>query len=1086
MSGRALVGRQRELEQLLGGLAELASGRGRLFLLVGEPGIGKTRLADELGQRARAQGAEVAWGAAWDGGGAPAYWPWIQVLRALRALLPPLDDLLRRDLGPLWGDDAVPETDRAEPRDPELLRFRRDDALRAVLQAAARRGPLVVIFEDLHAADRASLLALQLVARALHSLPVLILATHRGAAEQSADDVTELLARLGREGTTLPLGRLLRGEVEGMLAALDPLPAAMLDELYEASGGNPLFVDESVRLLRTGGRLHDVPAGVSALIHDRLARFEAPARATLETAAVLGREFALPVLADACAVTAADLQDRLRVPRAAGVLEGAGAQQLRFAHGLYRERLLEDVGPERRAELHLRAAEALLRRRAGGHLDVDEPLARHLLAAGTRADAALTVACATRAAERARAALAFDRSVSMYEGALEALARLPADDQRASDLTLDLAEVLARTGAGQRSRALCLEVAAAARAAGAAVRLARAALAYGAELRAAVVDQTLVALLGEALAALGSGEPDLRARVMARLAAAQQPAEDPRAPVQLARAAIALARVGGDVPTLLATLHAAGAAMVDYAPAEERLPLDRELVALALPRGELTLAQRGYARIAIDCFELCDLGEAEQAAAAHERLGLALGHPRWRWHGALLRAMAANLRGQWAAAHTAADDAAGFIAAADDREGAAALAVHRVGALRARERAEARDLAAIETVALAERAYLGGLLLPLRASVLARLGDREGARRCLDSLPRPLGLLLADPMAIAVLSDAVALVGDRRRADELLPALAALNTRGDVALPANCTVSWGVFGLTFEGPALQWTGALLATLGRFAEAVPVLERALSMAEALGARPLEARLRGDLAAALRGRNAAGDQARARELHTTALTAAQTLEMTHLCARLRREDSGAEGTVVVKVDAAGAATDAVVAAPVMRREGEIWSVAWEGQQTRLKHSRAIELLAELVANPGREFHVLDLGGGEPGEGGDLIDVGDAGELLDEGARRAYRQRITELDQELDEASAFADGERRDRLRAELEFLQEELARGVGLGGRSRRAGAAVERARINVQKRLRGLIRKLAGPLPTLAQHLDREIRTGIHVSYRGRG
>ena len=134
---------------------------------------------------------------------------------------------------------------------------------------------------------------------------------------------------------------------------------------------------------------------------------------------------------------------------------------------------------------------------------------------------------------------------------------------------------------------------------------------------------------------------------MARLAAAQQPAPDPQVPVGQARQAIALARASGDAETLLVTLYTAGSALVDYASAEERLPLSRELVALALPRGELTIGQRAYARLAVDCLELGALAEAEVAIAAHERLGQALGHPRWRWRSALLRSMHALLVGRW-------------------------------------------------------------------------------------------------------------------------------------------------------------------------------------------------------------------------------------------------------------------------------------------------------------------------------------------------------------------------------------------------------------------------------------------------------
>ena len=552
------------------------------MLISGEPGIGKTRLADELAAEAAQRGAVVAWGAAWDGGGAPAYWPWIQVVRALRPLVPAPDEQRRRDLGPLWDDaggeaapDAHPRAPDAGLQDPEWLRFRRFDALRAVLETAAHNRPLVVILEDLHAADRGSLLALQFVARGVHPVPLLLLATHRDTESHADAAAGELLAQLARAGTSLPLDRLGRAEVAHLMAGSDAVPPELLDEVFQASGGNPLFVDESMRLVRTGGRLAPIPAGLSRLLRERLARFEPSTREALATAALLGREFDLDVLADACAVSAPEIRTRLRAPRLAGVIEETSDAAARFAHGLYRERLIEDLAQGERAAGHLRVAQALLRQRAAGHLEAEEPLARHLLAACPQGDVALAIEWAVRAGKSARGAAAFDRAATLLEGARAALAHLPPDQTRQIDIEIELAEALVRTGAGARSRALCLAAAGAARQLGDPDRLARAALAYGAELRIAVVDPILVALLEEALAALeatpaaasaaDSLRLGLRVRVMARLAAAKQPAPDPQVPIGLARAAIALARGLKDPETLLVTLHSAGSALVDYA-----------------------------------------------------------------------------------------------------------------------------------------------------------------------------------------------------------------------------------------------------------------------------------------------------------------------------------------------------------------------------------------------------------------------------------------------------------------------------------------------------------------------------------------
>jgi hypothetical protein len=146
--------------------------------------------------------------------------------------------------------------------------------------------------------------------------------------------------------------------------------------------------------------------------------------------------------------------------------------------------------------------------------------------------------------------------------------------------------------------------------------------------------------------------------------------------------------------------------------------------------------------------------------------------------------------------------------------------------------------------------------------------------------------------------------------------------------------------------------------------------------------------------------------------------------------------------------------------------------------LRHTRALEILERLIQHPGKDLHVLDLGApSEP------IDPGDGGETIDRAAIAAYRKRIAELEEDLIQAEAWADAGRRDRVRAELEFLQDELNRCVGLGGRSRRAAGAVERARTNVTKRLKGVIKKIRDAHPELGAHLERSVKTGVYVSYR---
>jgi hypothetical protein len=164
--------------------------------------------------------------------------------------------------------------------------------------------------------------------------------------------------------------------------------------------------------------------------------------------------------------------------------------------------------------------------------------------------------------------------------------------------------------------------------------------------------------------------------------------------------------------------------------------------------------------------------------------------------------------------------------------------------------------------------------------------------------------------------------------------------------------------------------------------------------------------------------------------------------------------------------------------LRKDGELWTLHSGSQKLRLRDSKGLHWLAQLMQRPGEEVHVLDLVSPQG-----VRDEGDAGELLDTDAVRAYRTRLRELEQALDEAEGFNDLARIGRLREEHEFLQHELSRAVGLHGKPRRAGAAAERARINVQRRLRDALNRIARQDAALAERIERNLTTGAFCQYR---
>jgi hypothetical protein len=184
--------------------------------------------------------------------------------------------------------------------------------------------------------------------------------------------------------------------------------------------------------------------------------------------------------------------------------------------------------------------------------------------------------------------------------------------------------------------------------------------------------------------------------------------------------------------------------------------------------------------------------------------------------------------------------------------------------------------------------------------------------------------------------------------------------------------------------------------------------------------------------------------------------------------------------------------VAGSSIFIREGDYWTVTFEGQTVRLRDLKGLRYLARLLADPGREYHVLDLVAAESSSGGhsdrgqaaDLqrSALGDAGEMLDGRAKDAYRRRLAEIEDDLEQARSIGDAERAAQADAERDFLVRELARAFGLGDRDRRASSASERARAGVTRAIRQAIMRIADHHAQLGEHLDRTIRTGTYCSY----
>lgn len=372
-----LVGRDAERERLVEALGSAFDGRGRLVLVSGPPGIGKTALLQDFAATAAPHGVRVHWGRCLGVGGTPAFWPWIQVIRSIA------DEADDERLGALVGGAAtavtqlVPELagrvdvqEVVQADDPATARFRQFEGVVAFLCGAAEVMPVVVVLDDLHWADDASLDLLAFLVPQLVDLSVVVATTFRDLAVDQRADLSPFLAGAARVEETdhIELGGLTEAEVADLLANTleSPLIADQVRVLYERSDGNPFFVRQLARLLEgeeadPALTIGELPAGIRHVLRRRLDLLPASAREILEAGAVLGRDFDLRQVAALLGLAPHDLVDPIDTAVEHGIVERAGpaATRQRFVHALVREVLYDRLPPARAARMHAAAAGSL-------------------------------------------------------------------------------------------------------------------------------------------------------------------------------------------------------------------------------------------------------------------------------------------------------------------------------------------------------------------------------------------------------------------------------------------------------------------------------------------------------------------------------------------------------------------------------------------------------------------------------------------------------------------------------------------------------------------------------------------------------
>jgi eukaryotic-like serine/threonine-protein kinase len=1063
---RPFVGRDTEFGELVTALDEAREGRGLVFFLTGEPGIGKTRLMQELTGLARESGCQVAAGRCWEEGGAPAYWPWIQAVREL------------------GGDFERLSSGAKGSVDPETARFRLFDAAGRFLLERAHRQPLVVALDDLHAADAASLVLLRFVSEAISRAPVVVVGAYRER-EAQLHERPELFAELARFGPRLALQGLEVNEVEAYVHGVtgQQTSRSAATRLHVLTGGNPFFLGEVLRLVEPEGLADDgaepmrpVPEEVRVLLRRRLADLSPDAIAALGVAAVAGREFQLKVLERTTELGVSRLLDVLDEGAEAGVIaeEPAFPRRYAFVHELVRETLYEDLAPAARLELHARIG-AVLQEAYRDDLDPHlSEIARHLAAAVPFGDAEAAIDYLERAGDRAADLLAYEEAGLHYERALALLggAREAARERRC-ELLLALGDARWRAGDMRAARASFEEAADLARRLDDGEMLARAALGYviglGGFLLFARFEAgvTGAGLLEEALAALPETDSPLRAAVLARLAVEIYHSSDVERRVRLSSEAVEMSRRLGDSEALVTALHARHWALGSPEMIQERLENTREMLALAAETGNQEFAFLAH-NSRFHCFlELCDGPAIDVEIAAVSDLAERIHQPFYRWHAVCLQVIRAVLDGRFADAGRLAQKALHFARVRHSEyasyvyEYAQLIAIHWAQGLLGEHTREVAEHSERYLWIPRWRDALAAAEANDASAAAAEI-ERQAARG-FEDLERDGFWLLR----LCSLADACVTVGDARRARGIYELLRPFADRNATALTQ----------VPF-GPVALRLAKLAALLERWDEAEAYFEIALERCGLLGARAVRARVLLDYAGALQAEGRAGDDARAARMLAEAHSLSEDLGLPGL---LRRIEPLERRTHV----APGGEARFV-------REGDFWTIAYEGATMRLRDLKGLGYLALLLASPGRELHVLELVAADAGPApqqaalsGDGLHAGrPAGldPLVDAHAKQEYRVRIEELRADLEEARRFNDDERAAQLEEELDALVGELTRAAGLGGRSRPSSAPAERARVNVTKAIRTAIKLIERESPALAEHLSASVRTGRFCSY----
>ncbi|MEU8351326.1 AAA family ATPase, partial [Streptomyces sp. NPDC048845] len=878
----ALLGREHPAGLLRAAIARTAESHGGLVLVTGEAGIGKTALVTGAAEEARRQGALVLGGSCWDSESAPGHWPWVQVVRALRLGARPeewsaAEAVAGRGLAVLLGEAPARPADTQAAGPAAVEEFQLFDAVTSALVSVSRSRPVVVVLDDLHWSDTASLRLLEFAAQHTWFERLLLIGTYRDVEVESPGHplrgpMTPLTAKAATV-TLTGLGPEETGALMARTAGRAPDPE-LVAAVHRRTGGNPFFVEQTARLWHSGNSVTAVAPGVRDALRRRLSLLSEPVARLLSTAAVLGGEFQRQVLAATAAAPVPQVDRLLDEAVAARLVTARGAGRFAFAHDLVRETLYESLGEGEAARLHAEVVRAVDRTPALADRVLPADLAHHAHLAGPELppDRALTLLVA--AARDAGGRLAVDEVIGHLRRA-HALAGAAGEPRRRIVTALDLGEQLLHEGSRAEAWRYCRDAADQARELGDADLLARVALTLHrqTDLRDPDQERLKTELLAEAhrLTAPGSAADGADSAALARR-------DESFADVlvrELTVRSTALARRGGDDDALEFSLWARHNAIWGPGSAPERLTLIDELIDLARRTGDqdMEVFAKSFRWVA-----LLEQGDPRCLDQFHALLRLAerSGTPRARFASTVDGAIVAAFRGGFPETETLLErtlaefdhDHPQVRAMVDHVRWSALLHQGRFGELPALHRAMSES---------------GHPHPGLPAAVTAvELGDLDSALRHHEEVMAAAAATGGEPyprewapLWLRCRAQTAALARDPELCEQARAAIAPYAGQWAVSL----------YGCDIQGPMALWSALLDAAQERWDDAVEGYGEALRSAARLDARPWSVDARIGLAGALLGRGGAGDAARARELLDEAVREAGELGMRHIPGRVR---------------------------------------------------------------------------------------------------------------------------------------------------------------------------------------------------------